>query len=201
MKARLEVEIAKTEDLIPDPENAMGHPDEEILALMASLAQFGQQIPIVIDQNRIVRKGNATLEAAKRLGWEEIQYVQTDLMGVDAMAFAIVDNKTGKMSQWNANTLNIQLHALQQQGWDLKNIGWSQSEIPQFNVADAFGGEVADSAARVKGIRLTENQRRTVMPAIEKIRAIFDDEDISEGRCIELICIEFLNNVDERSYE
>ncbi len=53
------------DQLHPDPANARRHPQRNLDALMGSLLRFGQQKPLVIDANNIVRAGNGTLAAAK----------------------------------------------------------------------------------------------------------------------------------------
>src|SRR2546425_10353858 len=56
-----------------DPDNARLHSEENIDAIMKSLAEFGQDQPLVVQrQGMIVRKGNGRLKAARRLGWEWI---------------------------------------------------------------------------------------------------------------------------------
>jgi ParB-like chromosome segregation protein Spo0J len=45
-------------ELHPDPANVRKHNEKNITAIKASLARFGQQKPIVIDKNRVVRAGN-----------------------------------------------------------------------------------------------------------------------------------------------
>ncbi len=81
----------KLADLSNDPANARKHDDRNIDSIIASLRRFGQQKPIVIDMNNIVRAGNGTLEAARRLGWDSIDCVKTDLKGSDAIAYAADD--------------------------------------------------------------------------------------------------------------
>ena len=102
----------KISDLSNDPANARKHNERNIDAIIASLRRFGQQKPIVVDSSGVVRAGNGTLEAAKRLGWESIDCVTTSLQGSDAIAYAIADNRTAELAEWDEDTLAAQLNGL-----------------------------------------------------------------------------------------
>lgn len=108
----MKTEQRKVSDLSNDPANARKHNDKNIDAIIASLRRFGQQKPIVIDRNNIVRAGNGTLEAARRLQWESIDCVVTSLNGSDAVAYAIADNRTAELAEWDEDTLAAQLNGL-----------------------------------------------------------------------------------------
>lgn len=108
----LQIERRSVRDLSNDPANARKHNDKNIDAIIASLRRFGQQKPIVIDRNNIVRAGNGTLEAARRLQWESIDCVVTSLNGSDAVAYAIADNRTAELAEWDEDTLAAQLNGL-----------------------------------------------------------------------------------------
>jgi len=66
-------------------------------AIMASYSKFGQVKPIVAiadDAGDLtVIAGNHQLEAAKRLGWQQIAVSVVDLDNDDALAFALADNR------------------------------------------------------------------------------------------------------------
>jgi len=88
-------------DLIPNVANLRKHTEESIVAVKASLLLWGQQKPIVIDANNVVRCGNGTLEAAKRLGWKELDCLVTSLSGAALIAYSIADNRTAELSAWS----------------------------------------------------------------------------------------------------
>ena len=72
-----------------DPDNARLHPEENIEAIRKSLAEFGQDQPLVVQkQGRIVRKGNDRLKAARELGWKWIAALVVDEGDVRAAARA-----------------------------------------------------------------------------------------------------------------
>ena len=100
------IESLPIASLHPDPANARRHSERNIDAIMSSLMRFGQQKPIVIDANNVVRAGNGTLVAAKALGWTHIDIVRSPLKGSEATAFAIADNRTAELAEWDPDVLN-----------------------------------------------------------------------------------------------
>lgn len=95
--------------LSKDPANARKHSQKNIDAIIASLRRFGQQKPIVVDKSNVVRAGNGTLEAARQLGWETIAAVQSELVGADMSAYAIADNRTSELAEWDDEVLKATL--------------------------------------------------------------------------------------------
>jgi len=116
-------------DLSLDPSNVRKHSRRNLDAIKASLRKFGQQKPIVVDAKGIVLAGNGTLTAAQELGWTEIQIVRTELAGVEATAFAIADNRTAELAEWEEDKLNAVLKSLQDEGVDLIDVGYSPEEL------------------------------------------------------------------------
>ena len=121
------IEIAK---LSGDPANARKHNEQNIATIVASLKRFGQQKPIVIDLSDCVRAGNGTLEAARSLGWTHLDCVRTDLKGSDAIAYAIADNRTAELAEWDDDVLAATLEGLQLEGL-LDSAGFSDDELSE----------------------------------------------------------------------
>ena len=109
----MKVETVPIDSVFQDPANARRHPDRNLDTIKASLARFGQQTPIVVDAKGIIRKGNGTHQAAKALGWETIGIVRTSLKGAEATSYAIADNRTAELAEWDGTALAETLKALQ----------------------------------------------------------------------------------------
>jgi ParB-like chromosome segregation protein Spo0J len=102
------------EGLILDPANARKHGAPNLEAIKGSLAAFGQRKPIVVNRRtRIVIAGNGTLEAARALGWTHIAAVFTDDDPVTAVGFAIADNRTAELAEWDRDALDKILREVQ----------------------------------------------------------------------------------------
>jgi len=113
-----------------DERNARRHSKKNLDAIKASLAEFGQQKPIVVDADGRVLAGNGTLDAALALGWTEIDIARTDLLGARARAFAVADNRTAELAEWDDAILAEALAAIQADE-DLESIctGFDENEI------------------------------------------------------------------------
>ena len=131
----MQVEIKKVQDLQEDPENVRAHDSRNIRVIKESLERFGQQKPIVINEEGRVIAGNGTLQAAKEIGWEEIQVVCTKLDSEAAKAFAIVDNRSNELSDWDEEALLNDLVNLMDSGIDIESIGFSNDEIEELSAA------------------------------------------------------------------
>lgn len=109
----METQRINISDLACDPANVRAHDGKNLDAIKASLQRFGQQKPIVVNEKGIVIAGNGTLTAARALGWEAINIVRTELAGSEAVAYAIADNRTAELAEWDDEALAKQLSALQ----------------------------------------------------------------------------------------
>lgn len=108
----MNIESVLVAELHEDPANVRRHDQRNLDTIIASLAAFGQQKPIVVGDGNVVIAGNGTLAAARALGWDHIQIVRTDLHGANAIAFAIADNRTAELAAWDDESLHRALDAL-----------------------------------------------------------------------------------------
>jgi DNA modification methylase len=123
------VQVVSVDDLTLDPANVRAHPQRNLDAMIGSLKRFGQQKPIVVDRDGIVRAGNGLLRAARLLGWEHVAAYMTELDGAEATAFAIADNRTAELSEWIPGSLSVQMQSLIDEGFDLGPLGWDENDL------------------------------------------------------------------------
>jgi DNA modification methylase len=143
----MQVEKASISSLVLDPANARKHSAKNLEAIKGSLARFGQQKPIVVGKGNVVIAGNGTLEAARALGWDEIDIVRTGLEGTDATAFAIADNRTGELAEWDAGVLSETLKSLQEMDFDLGEIGFDPDDLGKMIAEEAPTEGLTDADA------------------------------------------------------
>lgn len=115
----MKTELVQIDSLQFDPANVRKHGEKNLATIKASLSRFGQQKPIVVDANGVVRAGNGTLAAMKALGWKEVAIVRSPLAGSEATAYAIADNRTAELAEWDEDALAQTLAALQIEDEDL----------------------------------------------------------------------------------
>lgn len=106
----------------------------DVDAIMASYAEFGQLKPIVArrleDGTATVVAGNHQLEAAKRLGWEQIACVFIDGDERRSLAFAVADNRTTDLGSTDDVALAEMLIGVGEEYGELMvNLGWDEFEM------------------------------------------------------------------------
>ena len=138
-------ETVNVDDLVHDPANVRLHDERNLDAIMASLARFGQQKPIVVGEDNVVLAGNGTLAAAKQLKWSKLDVMRTSLTGSDAIAYAIADNRTAELATWDKDGL-AQILASLQNDTDVDHLvtGYTDDEIKR--LINSVVGEEADAA-------------------------------------------------------
>lgn len=110
-------------DLIVDPANAMSHSQENLDAIRGSLRVYGQRKPIVVNRrNNVVEAGNGTLTAARSLGWQRIAVVFVDDDPAVAAGFAIADNRTAQLAEWDEEALDKLLREVETGDEDLQEM-------------------------------------------------------------------------------
>lgn len=134
----MEIEIVKISDLTLDPNNARRHSTRNIEVIANSLKEFGQRKPIVVTNNNTVIAGNGTLEAAQSLGWETITITRApkDWNVNQIKAYALTDNKTSELADWDTQILAEQLLEISEV-FDIQEFGFNPLE-----------GEAEDSEPR-----------------------------------------------------
>ena len=143
-------------ELSSDPSNARKHSQRNIEAIASSLRRFGQQKPIVVDKSNVVRAGNGTLEAARHLGWDQIDVVFTNLESSEATAFAIADNRTAELAEWNDDVLAASLQGLDEElqaaaGYEGKELDQILSTLDTADVVEDEVPEVPDDPTTQPG--------------------------------------------------
>jgi len=132
--------------LTADPDNVRLHPERNIEAIAASLKRFGQQAPVVFMRRkgrRVVIKGSGLLEAARSLGWKRLAAVGSGLAGSQAAAFAIADNRTSDLSEFDAALLAAQLQELRSASVPLEELGFTEDELEELLEQAGAPGEGA----------------------------------------------------------
>lgn len=127
----LVAEMIDIDALKLDPRNARSHA-KGIPELAASLSEFGQRKPVVVWGDNLVVAGNGAVMAARSLEWKQIEIVRVpdDWDYNKARAFALVDNKTAELSEWDVPVLDDIRLSLDESGWDLERFGFEAITIP-----------------------------------------------------------------------
>lgn len=112
--------------LTPDPENARRHSEKNLAAIEASLRLFGQRRAAVVRSDGTILAGNGMVEAARRAGFDEVyvHVVPDEWTNEEARAFALADNRTAELAEWDEEVLASHLVELDVAGMDLSDLGF-----------------------------------------------------------------------------
>jgi ParB-like chromosome segregation protein Spo0J len=127
--------------LAVDDNNARSHNDRNLSAIKTSLTRFGQRQPLVVQkQGMVVRAGNGRLAIAKELGWTHVAAIVVDENDAEAAAYALADNRSGELAEWDLGTLATTLEHLDVAlpDFSARDLGWSQMEIDGLKMATSW---------------------------------------------------------------
>lgn len=104
----------------------------DVAAVARSLDAFGQRKPIVALRGGTVIAGNHTLQAAQSLGWDKIAVVWVDDDDATAKAFALADNRTAELGDYDDQALAELIAAVADADADLLAAsGWTSSDLTE----------------------------------------------------------------------
>ena len=189
-----------------DPTNARTHDDRNLQTIEDSLRAHGQVIPIVVQkEGRIVRAGNGRCRVLRRMGHTMVAALVVAMEDVEAVTFALRDNRTSELAAWDFAALAATFKDLTAQGIDLLTVGWAEEEFGPLMEADwtppaPQGLEAKPTQGtgdkRVqRAYDVTDEQATVIDGAVAALREREQDETIKPGRALELICADFLAGV------
>lgn len=114
------------ESLINHERNPREHSEEQLQDLMNSIKTWGWTVPAVVSEDMVILAGHGRVEAARRLGLEEIEVAVVS--GWDEFkqrAYMIADNQLALMSYWDWGVLSSEMDSLGAAGFDLELLGMS----------------------------------------------------------------------------
>ena len=141
-----------------DPNNARLHGPENLAAIAGSLSAFGQRTPLRV-RGDVVIAGNGTLEAAISLGWETIEVTQVpaDWSDEQARAYALADNRTSELAEWDLEVLSDQLVSLELADFDVDFLSFANlpnlPELPEPTDDNIYTDKITNLIYEIKGDR------------------------------------------------
>jgi DNA modification methylase len=115
------------------PHNSRTHSAEQIQQVIESINEFGFTNPLLIDENNMIIAGHCRLEAANKIGMEELPCIVLDgLSEAQKSALVIADNKIAMNAGWDDSILKEQFDFLREHNFDLKFTGFNEEELSLF---------------------------------------------------------------------
>lgn len=117
----MKIDLISIENVIPYSQNSRKHSDEQINRIALSIAEFGFNQPIVVDEKNIILVGHGRLEAAKKLLHKEVPVLKlTNLSDAQKRAYRILDNRIAEESEWDYEALAAEVELLTIDEFDIK---------------------------------------------------------------------------------
>ncbi|MGE0627575.1 MAG: site-specific DNA-methyltransferase [Hyphomicrobiaceae bacterium] len=137
------VEQWPTERLLPYAANARTHPDEQVAQIAGSIAEFGFNVPCLVDDRGVLIAGHGRILAAKRLGLQHVPVIQLGhLTDAQARAFRLADNRIALNAGWDEALLAAELERLKEDGVALDLLGFAEDELNRlFDGLDGDAGQ------------------------------------------------------------
>lgn len=125
-----EIEIDR---LIPYPNNARTHSDEQVAQIAASIKEFGFTNPVLVDGDNGIIAGHGRVQAARKLQLKSVPTIDLSyLTPVQRKAYILADNKLSLNAGWDVELLQGELAGLDALEFDLSLTGFSDSELAGF---------------------------------------------------------------------
>jgi hypothetical protein len=121
--------VVPIDSIVPYENNPRDN-DAAVEGIANSIASFGFNVPISVDEDMVVLGGHTRLKAARLLGLGECPvYVIHGLSEAQKTAYRLADNRLAENSKWNEAALSEELRLLQEMGFDLSQTGFAQDEV------------------------------------------------------------------------
>ena len=130
-KGRIMIKMEEVDiDLIkPYKNNPREISAEAVQKVMKSIKEFGYNQPIVVDKDHVILAGHTRWKAMKQLGKKKANIIIRDLTKEQAVAYRIMDNRSGEESKWQNKLLAEELNVLQDKSFDLDLTGFNATEL------------------------------------------------------------------------
>ena len=113
----------------PYKNNPREIPQESIQKVVKSIREYGNNQPIVIDQDNVIVVGHTRWKALKLLGRKKAFVIKKEFEKGKAMAYRIMDNRSAEESKWDNKLLASELNILKDFNFDLDLTGFNLSEL------------------------------------------------------------------------
>jgi DNA modification methylase len=126
----LQVEFWPIDRLLPYAANARTHPDEQVAQIAGSIAEFGFNVPCLVDDRGVLIAGHGRIVAAKRLGLQQVPVIRLGhLTDTQARAFRLADNRIALNAGWDEALLAAEIERLKEDGVALDLLGFAEDEL------------------------------------------------------------------------
>lgn len=180
----MQIEKLAILEIKPNENNAKLHPQWQIDQIKESIAQFGNNDPIAIDENNVVIEGHGRLIALEQLGYEEAEIIRLEHLTEDQKrAYILAHNKLTMNTDFDLTVLEEELEKIE--SIDMRNFGFELSfEADEVEIEeDDYNGEELAKEPTVHTGDIYRLGRHTLMCGdatnIDDVRKLIGDNEIN----------------------
>jgi hypothetical protein len=149
VKINKDVILMSVDEILPYENNSKSHPEAQIETLVRSIEQFGFNVPVIIDENKVLIAGHGRLIAAKKIGMTLVPTITLyGLNEAKKRQYRIMDNKSAE-SEWLLDKLKLDFNWLDTNGYDLDLTGFSFDEISAINKEEVKKKEIISYSEKI----------------------------------------------------
>ena len=185
----MKIETINIEDIKPYKNNPREISTEAINKVMKSIKEYGNNQPIVVDQDNVIVVGHTRWKALQKLGEKQAYIVKMKFYKYNAVAYRIMDNRSGEESKWENKLLKSELELLSNEDFDLDLTGFNPEELDQYffknnNIIETeidtnFNGSIND--VQMIQIFFNPEDEKKFRKAIDVIREKHKLDNISDA--------------------
>ena len=116
-------------EIKPYKDNPREISQEAVKKVKNSISEFGNNQPIVVDQNNVIVVGHTRWKALKQLNKTKAFVIKKEFDKNKAVAYRIMDNRSGAESKWDKQLLMSELQVLKDDKFDLDLTGFDTLEL------------------------------------------------------------------------
>jgi len=194
----------------PYKNNPREIPIESVKKVADSIKEFGNNQPIVVDNENIIVVGHTRWKALKQLGRSKAYIVKKSFTENEAMAYRIMDNRSGEGSKWEKELLKNELNILREKDFNLDLTGLTFDEIEKFTdtspifeptndiIADINTEEITAPISTVKMVQLFFNDKteKKFRSMVKELQPEYNKDNITDT-VFAIVEREFKNYKDE----
>ncbi len=194
----------------PYKNNPREIPIESVKKVADSIKEFGNNQPIVVDNENIIVVGHTRWKALKQLGRSKAYIVKKSFTENEAMAYRIMDNRSGEGSKWEKELLKNELNILRDKDFNLDLTGLTFDEIEKFTdtspifeptndiIADINTEEITAPISTVKMVQLFFNDEteKKFRGMVKELQSEYNKDNITDT-VFAIVEREFKNYKDE----
>jgi hypothetical protein len=186
-------------ELVPNPKNWRTHPERQRSAMSGVLAEIGYANALVAREDEVGRliliDGHLRRETTPD---SLVPVLVLDVTEKEAEKILATMDPLSKMAEQDTEALAVLLKSLDEDGDRLSHLVFPDYIREALFSADwdkptaEPGGLDVTNPAHLTTIRVTAEQNEVILRAVEKVRTDEGNPDLTEGRCLELICADFV---------